>query len=194
MDRPAICIDIDNVIALTDEVMREVIRSVSDSAVDLEYEDVVCFDYWKCRDRSGKRIDRTEWHKIHLAFTLEHLPKIAPVPGVSRYLEQLSDIFAIHLATARLEEGRDATFEWLSGHHIPYDEVHFVRSGTKHLIQVPFVAGIEDEREQGYSFFSKGIEAFLLAHPWNHIGQHSPLKRVQDWSALTPRILSLKLP
>lgn len=194
MDKPAICIDVDNVIALTDKVMREVIRSVSNSAVDLDYEDVVCFEYWKCRDKSGKKFDREEWHKIHQVFTLDHLLRIAPVPGVGQYLAQLGEHFAIHLATARLEEGRSATIEWLSGNNIPYDEVHFVQSGTKHLIQVPFVAGIEDEREQGYTFFSKGIEAFILAHPWNHLGQHSPLQRVQNWAELTPKILSLKLP
>ena len=40
----SICIDIDNVIAKTDEVLRSVIQTHSRHGVDLRYEDVVCFD------------------------------------------------------------------------------------------------------------------------------------------------------
>ena len=53
----SICVDIDNVVARTDDVMREVIRECSQDRVDLVCEDVVCFDYWMCRDGLGRRFE-----------------------------------------------------------------------------------------------------------------------------------------
>ena len=45
MSREGLCVDIDNVVAATDEVMRCVIREYTRGRVDLSYEDVVEFDY-----------------------------------------------------------------------------------------------------------------------------------------------------
>jgi len=191
--RPAICLDIDNVIGATDSVMRGVIRDHSTTQVDLSYEDVVCFDYWLCRDRAGRRITREEWGIIHEAFTHHYLPRIVPYEGVKAHLERLIDRLEIHLATSRLKDGWSETIDWLSRHQIPYTELHFVNHGEKHLIDHPFLAAVEDDREQAYAFYSKGIEVFLLAHPWNIIGPCSPLNRVAGWPELTRKILSLKL-
>ena len=100
--RGSICIDIDNVIAKTDEVMRSVIRAHSRRGVDLQYEDVVCFDYWLCRDSQGRRIDRNEWDLIHREFTFNYLSRISPVDGVQEYLQRLAKWFDVHLTTSRL--------------------------------------------------------------------------------------------
>ena len=191
--KPALCVDIDNVIAKTDEVMRKVIYEHSRSKVKLEYEDVVCFEYWKCRDGSGQRFDKSEWKKIHQEFTHNYLLKITPFDNVARYMKILCTKYDIHLATSRLNDGQEATRLWLSQHEIPFKKLHFVQEGTKHLINENFVAAIEDDREQGYAFNSKGIRVFLLAHPWNVVGPHSPLKRVTDWEQLTHELLSLNL-
>jgi uncharacterized HAD superfamily protein len=191
--KAALCVDIDNVIAKTDEVMRKVIYEYSRSQVDLGYEDIVCFEYWRCRDRSGRRFDKDEWKKIHEEFTHNYLLKIMPFDNVAQYLEILCTKFDIHLATSRLNDGQEATRVWLSQHGIPYKKLRFVQEGTKHLIDEKFIAAIEDDREQGYAFNSNGIPVFLLAHPWNVVGPHSPLKRVTDWKQLTHELLTLKL-
>ena len=193
-DKPPICVDIDNVIAKTDEVMRKVIRAHSRLQVGLAYEDVVCFEYWKCRDKDGRRFDNREWKKIHEEFTCNHLSKILPFDNVTPNLRTISGKFDVHLATSRLDDGRKATVGWLTQHNIPYKRLHFVKEGTKHLIDEQFVAAVEDDREQGYAFHSKGVCVFLLAHPWNTVGPHSPLKRVANWEQLTHELLNLTLP
>lgn len=188
---PSICIDIDNVLAQTDEVMREVIRECSGDRVELTYDDVVCFDYWMCRDRMGRRFDKSEWDKIQAEFTRNHLFRIRPLPNIQEKINQISEKFEVHLVTSRLEEGRDHTFTWLTQHQIPYHQLHYVRHGEKHLVNHRFTAAVDDDREQGYAFHAKGVSVFLLAHPWNHIGPHSPLRRVANWDDLTKEILML---
>ena len=187
----SICVDIDNVVARTDDVMREVIRECSQDRVDLVCEDVVCFDYWMCRDGLGRRFDRTEWTKIHTEFTHNHLLRVRPFEGVSQYLARISDRFDIHLATSRLPEGWGQTERWVKQHAIPHRKIHYVKHGEKHLIGQEFTAAIEDDREQAYAFQLSGVRTFLLAHPWNHIGPHSPLRRVAAWEDLTAEILNL---
>lgn len=182
--------DIDNVVARTDEVLREVIRECSKDHVDLSYEDVVCFDYWLCRDSLGRRFDKREWGKIHRKFILNDLMRIAPVKNVQSHLARVGERFEIHLATSRPDEGREDTLRWLREHNIPYSDLHFVKNGEKHLIQNDFDIAVDDDREQGYAFFAKGVRAFLLAHPWNEIRAYSPLRRVADWEELAGQLLS----
>ena len=185
----SICIDIDNVVAKTDEVMRSVIRANSRRGVDLRYEDVVCFDYWLCRDSEGRRIDRDEWGLIHEEFTSNHLTRISPFDGIQEHLRLLARKFEIHLATSRLEHGHEATREWLETYSIPHDHLHFVRHGEKHLLDQELVAIIEDDREQAIACFASGIPAYLIAHPWNTVGQHSPIKRIAGWEEITKDLL-----
>lgn len=188
---PAICVDIDNVIAQTDKVMRKVIRDCSGNHVDLAYDDIVCFNYWLCRDTYGRRFDKSEWRKIHEEFTRAHLLRILPFDNVKDHLKCIGEKFDVHLATSRLVEGQEQTLVWLSQHQIPYCELHYVRQGEKHLINHHFVAAIDDDREQGYAFNYRGVRTFILAHPWNHISPYSPLRRVANWEELTREILNL---
>lgn len=195
MGKPIICVDIDNVIGATDTVMREAIRDHSVERVTLDYEDVICFEYWACRDRAGRKIANiAEWHKIHAAFTTSYLSKISVYDGVQSHLERLLERFEIHIATSRLEHGKSLTLQWLSEHRVPYTELHFVNHGEKHLIDRPFLAAVEDDREQGYAFYSRGVQTFLLAHPWNLIGPHSPLMRINDWNGLADRLAKIRVP
>lgn len=188
-----ICIDIDNVIAKTDEVMRSVIRMHSRHGVDLRYEDVVCFDYWLCRDSLGRRIDRDEWNLIHEEFTSNHIARISPVQGVQEILGALAHRFDVHLATTRLEQAHEATREWLKTHSIAHDHLHFARHGEKHLLDHAFVAVIEDDREQAVAFYASGIPAYLIAHPWNTVGPHSPIKRMSGWEEIIETLLGSDL-
>ena len=190
---PAICVDIDNVIARTDEVMRQVIREYSKDGVDLAYDDVVCFDYWMCRDALGRQLDKSEWKAIHEEFTRNHLLRISPYDNVKEHIARIGERFEVHLATSRLPEGRPQALVWLRNHEIPYRALHFVSHGEKHLINQQFVAVVEDDREQGYAFHTKGVRVFLLAHPWNHVGPHSLLKRIPSWQDLMGELLGLRV-
>lgn len=169
--REALCIDIDNVVAATDAVMREVIREHSRQKVDLKYEDVVCFEYWLCRDAKGRRLDRGEWDIVHRVFTREHLPRIRPVTGARTGLERLASKYEIHLVTSRLAEGKAETAKWLIDHEIPHNELHFSRHGEKHLISKKFAAAIDDDREQGYAFFCSACARISNRTPVESCGQ-----------------------
>ena len=183
--------DIDNVVARTDEVMREVIRGHSRDHVDLAYKDVVCFDYWKCRDSLGRRFHKAEWESIHQEFTRNHLSRIQPFDNVREYLERISQRFQVHLATSRLPEGQEKTLAWLEQHQIPHSQLHFPEHGQKHQIDYPFVAAVDDDREQGYAFHASGVPVFLVAHPWNEIGRFSPLRRLASWQEIIKEIFEL---
>ena len=76
---PAVCIDIDNVLARTDEVMREVIYEYTHGRVKFDYRHIVEFEYWKCKDQSGNSITKKQWTKIHELFSEpRYLWKVLP--------------------------------------------------------------------------------------------------------------------
>jgi uncharacterized HAD superfamily protein len=189
--KPRICVDIDNVIAQTDQVIRRIIKLHSNQAVDLCYEDIADFDYWRCLDKSNRRIDKEEWERIHLEFTQNHLDEVQPFQNVAAHLATLADRFEIHLATSRLAAGAEHTRDWLARHQIPFDHLHFVSHRKKQEIPVVFAAAIDDDRDQAQLFYDSGVRAFLLAHPWNAVETGSPLIRVSGWPDLIAMLRTL---
>jgi len=190
----SICIDVDNVIARTDEVMRQVIHDFTGGRVNLEYNHVVEFDYFKCKDRSGENITKSDWKKIHECFSEpRYLWKIQPWPDVQRHLERLSEEFAIHLATSRLPKARRTTIEWLENHDFPSHDLHFLKHGDKHIALGQFTAAVEDHYEQAVGFARSGTPCFILEHPWNR--DKPKIKNliwVKTWEELSRQLLALK--
>ena len=77
-----LCIDIDNVIARTDKVMRRVISEHTGGRIQLAYEDVKNFNYYECKDSTGNGINNEEWKHIHELFSEpRYLWLIQPFPG-----------------------------------------------------------------------------------------------------------------
>jgi uncharacterized HAD superfamily protein len=187
-------IDIDNVVAETDEVMRDVIKKHSKDRVDLQYEDVTAFDYDKCVDREGRCLQEGEWTSIHTEFSREvNITRIRPYPNVGKYLQTLSEAgHAIHLVTSRLAQARLSTVTWLEQHKIPHDGLHFVKHRCKHFLFQNCAGVIEDDLDQAVDFARLGIPAYLLAHPWNETGINRGLTRVKDWRELVEVLLSKK--
>lgn len=190
---PSICIDIDNVIAMTDEIMRRVIRDFTRERVCFEYDHIVEFDYWKCRDEDGAKITEREWKRIHELFSEPHyLRKIQPWPDVQRYLKRLTKKFDIHLATSRLPKARGMTIEWLEKQRFPSHYLHFVKHGYKHVSLGKLTAAVEDDYEQAVGFAKSGTPCFLLEHPWNlNKPPFENLFWVKSWPELTKRLLAL---
>lgn len=199
LPRPRLCIDIDNVIAETDRLMREVIREFTKGRVSLRYEDIVHFDYRDCSDSMGERLRRgddaagigDEWHVVHDMFS-ERVAEVAPYPGIQSILLELSQTFELHLATARMYRARAGTVAWLLKHNFPQDiRLHFLRSGEKHLSMGRFFAAVEDELNQAIAFAHAGIHSFLRAHPWNATGQNTLLHRFATWEEIASELLVL---
>jgi hypothetical protein len=191
---PAFCIDIDNCIARTDEVMRRVIAHVTGGRVQLEYKDIVTFNYYECRDRQGNQITKDEWKQVHDVFSEpENLMSVEPMPGAIEGLSRLAERGTVHLATSRLRKARKTTVEWLDTHGFPDHDLHFLKHGEKHGSLKSFTAAVEDHYEQAVAFATIGeTPCFLIRHPWNH--SRDAIKGVQwvdNWDDLTEGLLSL---
>ena len=181
-----LCIDIDNVIAATDVVMREVISSLTAGRVVLRRADVKHFDYWRCADSRGQAIDRTEWTEIHALFsTPRYLWQVEPIEGAREGLQELSQAYDLHLVTSRLPEARRTTIEWLEYYRFPNHGLHFVTYGEKHVIFEGFQAAVEDDYSQAIEFARSGVECCLLAHPWNENKPESDgIRRAKSWGEI----------
>lgn len=187
------CIDIDNVIAQTDRVMRRVIAKFTKGRVRLTYEDVVEFNYHECKDKQGNRISKKQWNQVHNFFSEpRYLRAIEPMPEAIYGLRRLAKHGTIHLATSRIRKARRATVVWLDKHGLPDHQLHFLKHGEKHLSLQPFTAAVEDDYEQAKAFGKSGTPCFLIRHPWNMT--KPPTKNVEwvdDWKELTKRLLRL---
>jgi cytidine deaminase len=197
--RPRLCIDIDNVIAETDVVMRKIIREYTQGRVRLRYEDITEFDYRNCADSAGEKLRRgnpscgilDEWHAVHDLFS-GRVSEVEPYPDIRQILSQLSQTFELHLATSRLYGARAGTVAWLLEHGFPEDvRLHFLLSGEKHLSIGRFFAAVEDELDQAIASAKAGIHSFVRAHPWNSAGENTLLHRYATWEEIVPALLAL---
>lgn len=200
-----LCIDIDNVIAQTDEVMRDVIREYTGGWVNFGYDDIQSFNYDECEDGNEHRITPEDWQTVHSLFAeRDRILSIKPYPFVQARLRELSDVCTIHLATSRLPKARKATIEWLERNCFDFDyDLHFVQHGEKHSSLGHFAAAVEDDLDQALDFAKSRTRTFLVAHPWNQdVPEPSPdnLRRVagQDgahfvtvWNVLRDELLHL---
>jgi uncharacterized HAD superfamily protein len=189
---PSLCVDIDNVLGKTDQVIRQLIRDDTRGRVDLRYADIVEFDYCKCTDRNGSCIMNKDWKRLHDLFSEpQYLMAIQPLDNAQQCLEVLSETFKLHFATSRLPKARRATIEWLEKHGFPPHDLHFLRHGEKHIVLRGFYAAVEDDYEQAKLFAQAAIPCYVVEHPWNK--GKPPFEDVYpvcDWPKLTEILLA----
>ncbi len=186
MKKQPICIDIDNVVAQTDAVLRELICRHTSGRVVLDYADVVEFEYWKCRDSKGDCITRDEWSIIHEAFSCaDTIRAIRPMAGIEGHLRLLRDRYRLDFVTSRLTKAQSATEEWLVAHGVPFDRLIFTQHGSKHLLPERYAVVIEDHYEQAAAFAERGTKVLLLVHPWNRVKRRIPgIEWVESWKEM----------
>ena len=188
------CIDIDNVIACTDEVIRRLISDFTGGRVRLEYEDIGVFNYYECRDQHGNQITKADWKLVHDLFSEPGtVMNIAPMLGALDGLFRLAEHATIHLATSRLPKARKATVGWLEKHGFPEHDLHFLKHREKHEVLRQFTAAVEDDYDQAVAFAVIGkTPCFLIRHPWNrNRAAVEGVQWVKGWSELTPRLMAL---
>ncbi|MGD0598050.1 MAG: hypothetical protein ABSA64_11095 [Sedimentisphaerales bacterium] len=185
-----ICIDIDNVIAETDTMMRSLILKRTGGRVDLKYEDIIEFDYRKCHDSEGNRITGEEWEQVHNEFSEEkNILQLTPYIGAQDYLRVLVDYgFQLHFATSRLHQAWIPTIKWLDKYRFPPHRLHFVNHREKHLALGVFSAMIEDDLQQARDFAQQGTPAYLIAHPWNVTANTDCIFRARDWKEVSEQL------
>jgi uncharacterized HAD superfamily protein len=188
------CIDIDNTVAQSDAVMRRVIADFTEGRVELDYEGIVTFNYYECRDLRGNQITREEWNQVHELYSdPKYLMSIAPMSGAVEGLRRLAERGIVHLATSRLPKARKTTLEWLEHHSFPPHDLHFLRPGEKHAVLKGFAAAVEDDYDQAAAFaYVSETPCFLIRHPWNRSRYQIPrVQWVEGWPDLTERLLAL---
>jgi uncharacterized HAD superfamily protein len=162
------CVDIDNVIGRTDEVIREIIRRHTGGRVNFQYDDIKQFNYHECLDARGNGITREEWADVHQAFSRpENLLSVLPVEGAITGTASLFQAGRVHLVTSRLGAAQAPTLRWLVSHGFSYHQLHFVQHRLKHRDFAHVRVAIEDDYDQAAEFVRHGTPCVLMRHPWN---------------------------
>jgi hypothetical protein len=188
MSRAPVMIDIDNVLCCTDAVLRRLIKAYTDGRVSLDYDDIRKFNYWENDSKHGSRLTRAEWGAVHRLFGESELDGLEVLEGAKKAVAALSLEFDIEFVTSRGELGREATERWL-GRHGFSGHLRFAEHGKKHLNGRPYVAAIEDDRDQALLFLDRGVRSYLLAHPWNDGARVASLIRLSSWELIAHDLL-----
>jgi uncharacterized HAD superfamily protein len=188
-----LCIDIDNVLCATDKVLRQLIASQTNGRVLLDYEDVKRFNYWENLSSTGQSLTREEWVQVHERFALTQLPALEVLDGAVEALTALSRKFCLEVVTSRSRVGEAETQAWLSSNGFPRCPLRFVEHRQKHTAGGPYFAVIEDDLDQAILFARSGVEACLIAHPWN-VSPPPGIRRFGGWSEVSTYLLSLQEP
>jgi uncharacterized HAD superfamily protein len=189
--KPALCIDIDNVLSQSDKVIRQLI--FEHTSVKLEYTHVVHYEYHRCRDDRGRSISVDEWHAVHDAFSdPDVIRSLDPIEDVQAHLSDLTHYYELHLVTSRNDRAHAATREWLHENRFPPHALHFIRRGSKSTAVSAVIAAVEDDAEEAGLFAEAGIPCFLLEHPWNATpDRHPKIVRLPDWEAIKDALVEL---
>lgn len=185
-------LDIDDCVADSGGVLRDIIRVVTKDRVQLKYEHILDYDYTNNKDAEGNSIDRRAWDEAHDIFsTPEVLSKIEPFPDAVPAIKELQQVFDVHFITTRLHKSRIPTIQWLDRLGTGPYSVHFVEKRRKHLsASDSVVAAVEDDIVQSELYWRKGIRCFMPARPWNAGG----LNRFDGWADLTIALKRLAKP
>jgi uncharacterized HAD superfamily protein len=148
--------------------MRDLIRQYTSGRVNLSYEDIHDFDYWRCPDCNGGQLSKHEWDEVHEHFSSpDIIMRLMPMAGAQAQLNAWRSEYAIHMVTSRKPPVRQATGDWLAMHGMPFDELIFASHGRKHQLSTTYALVIEDHHEQAKAFAESGVRAVLIDHPWN---------------------------
>jgi uncharacterized HAD superfamily protein len=189
-NKKRLCIDIDNVLAQTDVLMREIIKDETKSRVCLAYNDITDFEYEKCTDSNGNKITEEEWHRVHDKFSEEaNIMSLQPFPNIQVHLGNLiKSGYELHLVTSRKDNARISTIKWLEKYKFPNHRLHFVNPREKHLIFGKFYAVVEDDLQQARDFAQTGTPTYLIAHPWNVTDNTETIFRAKDWKEVSEQL------
>lgn len=176
-------VDIDNVVADTDPVMRRLIQAETGGRVDFRRQDILHYIYQDNRDRAGQSITGEEWNRVHERFCdADIIGIIQPVRDAVESLKRLAEIGRLHLCTARLQKARKPTIDWLDMIGVPPHDIHFTGS---HRTNIAFDLAIEDCHHQALAFAKNGTPAILLSYPWNLAGEKHPnLMWATTWATI----------
>jgi uncharacterized HAD superfamily protein len=174
-----IALDIDNVIADTDQIIRKLIKS--ELGINATARQITYWSYSKAIPISPDQ----EKHIFDL-FHQRYCGEVSVLPNAVSSIERLASYFSIWLITSRPVESDQITQEWLKKKRINYTKLIF--SKHKALMSENFLFVAEDSGETAVSFAQIGVPVYLFDKPWNGI-YHDPLIiRVKNWEDAMKKI------
>ena len=186
-----VAVDIDNVIADTDPLIRGIIRAIC--GISLEREDIVQFAYSEALVAKG--LDQCEARRVEdealWIFHDKACAEAMPVDGAVEALNALSGAgLSIVVATCRLPSCEGLTRMWLRQAGVPYDKLLFVGEKAEHCLE--WAVLVEDAAHHALAVAQRGVPICLLDHPWNRsLAPHPLILRADNWRQATTLILSL---
>ncbi len=180
MARPILGVDIDNVLAESDVILREMIKEMC--GIDLRLEQMTRYAY----ETHG--VPEAELSKVFRVFNVDTCKRLQTVCGAKDAMQKLARRYEIALVTSRNPESKEATEFWLKAEGLPYDQLHF--NDEKHALGIPYHAFVEDRHEHAHRIAATGATVYLLTRPWNAAPlAHPNVRRVDSWDEILKFLL-----
>ena len=165
-------VDIDNVIAATDEKIRELIELFC--GISSQQENILSWHY-STSTGITKGQEQYVLEKLHN----KYISELKLINGAKECLDILSGEYFIWLLTSRPISAKNLTIKWLQEKLIPYDKLFFIKNKSVFADKVTFL--VEDKAETALDFSSQGVKVYLFDYPWNSKISNSLIVRVFSW-------------
>jgi uncharacterized HAD superfamily protein len=179
---PVFGIDIDNVLAATDPMIRKLIRKYC--GVNANQEQITRWRYSEALPISPKQ-EQFVFEQFHSYYCR----KVGLVNGARRAVRRLAGFTEIWLLTQRPESALEGTLEWLKINAIRYDRLIFTKDKTEYASDLWGL--VEDNGSTAMAAAELGIrEVYLMDYPWNRMASHRPnIMRVQAWNEIVLSVM-----
>lgn len=175
MKRLNLCIDIDGTIT---EPYYWITRVNRYFHTNIEPKDAVCYDIHEIIG-----VEAEEYSEFYQLYG-ELLHKEAKIRfGAAQIIRYLYDFHNIHFVTAREEQMRDVSLEWLSRHHIPMHSISLLGTHDKvsKAAELNSDLFIEDRYENAIQLSQAGFEVLLIDCNYNQGVLPENVTRVKFW-------------
>lgn len=188
--RKTIAVDLDNVIAKTDECIRQLIGRLS--GVHLSQMEIMCWDYAQILIQKG--ISEVEARKVVMnAFDIFHSRNCLHAQPVEKSLATIYELsrsgFMIVIVTGRPPTitCKQLTKEWIKKYSISCSCV--IMESEKATISTSWSVLIDDAPHTAISVSEKGTRVLLFDYPWNkEVPSHPLVNRVNGWDDIFRQI------
>lgn len=178
--KQVIGVDLDNVLARTDDKVRELITVYF--GVKSSQSQITRWNY-----HENLPISKEQEAFIFDEFHGHHLLEVQPVEGARREMFALSRSNQLWIVTQRPHYTELDTGLWLCRNEIPYDKLVF--SINKADIADQLRVLIDDNPETAFAVARKGTQVFLFDYPWNrYVGESEGITRIYNWPQITARL------
>ena len=140
-------------------------------------EDLTCFDLRECLNLNEAQMKRLR----RLILWGELYSQAPPIDGAIEGIQRLAN-HEIWFVTARPENTRQHTVEWLERYELPSSPLVLTEHGKKIVGDMGFDLFVDDDVGTALGLAELGVSVLLFDHPWN---QHPALPpnchRVRGW-------------